>query len=104
MEFLGIPLAIAAVVAVLVANRPMTFGVVTLCTIAAFAGLWVGTNHAPCPEIGTEVSLGMCRQSLAVWDAYRMLFIGGPALVILVVWAFRLPAVMRDALAIRSAR
>ncbi len=104
MEFLGIPLAIAAVVAVLVANRPRTLGVVTLCAIAAFAGLWVGTNHAPCPEIGTEVSLGMCRQSLAVWDAYRMLFVGGPALAVFVVWAFRLPGVIRDVVAVRSAR
>jgi hypothetical protein len=89
MEIFGLPLGIVSLFAVLMSNRWPTFGLASTCVLLAFVGLWVATNPSPCGDIGTDVQLRMCQQSHSVWDAYRLLPIGLPALLVLIVWGFR---------------
>lgn len=90
MEMLGLSLAIVSLFAVLVTNRWITFQIVSISIALAFVGLWIGTNPSACGDVGSEVQLRMCHQSHSVWDAYRMLAIGLPGLITLVVWGFKL--------------
>jgi hypothetical protein len=92
---LGLPLGVVSIIAVLVSKRLVTFNIVSVCVALAFVALWISTNSSACDTTDTEIGLRMCQQSRQVWDAFRMMVVGVPALAVLIVAFFKLTQLAR---------
>lgn len=87
----GLLVAVFGIVALVASpGRRATFLSLAVCLII-FCVLWVATSS------NCDVQQLSCRQSLGVWDALRVLTIGGPGVLICIGGLFKLAALRRRA-------
>ena len=89
-ELWAIPLGLAG--GAVIALTPYRLGLLlaTIATEAAMLCLWL--LAAPNDQCTTD----MCERALVVWDAYRLLLVGGPALLVAMIVMLKLWFVQRE--------